>query len=388
MKHQNPLLKTLPKADLHVHLDGSLRLKTLIELAQSSRVKLPSYTESGLLDLVFKPTFHSLDDYLTCFKYPVQLFKNKENIERCSYELACDNLAEGVYYLEVRFAPELHISQNCSLEDAIASAARGLEKAAHEHNQSPEVCAGQRPPFIYGIIVCAMRHFAPNGDNSLAHLHNAALDLTKRAIACRDNQGLPIVGLDVVGREVGWNAQIFKGAYDCAHQNLLQTTTHAGEALGAKSIFDAVAYLCPDRIGHALHLFNTNQTDCPDCIQSKKFTEQLADFIGKIELPIEVCISSNFQTNPTLKSLEDHVVTTLLKRDMPFVLCTDNRLVSHTTVTHEYEILLNHHPLEPAALKKIIISGFHYGFYAGTLAEKQAFIRQIDAFYDSVIAKA
>ncbi len=383
--YSNALLKKLPKADLHVHLDGSVRLKTLVELAQSSGVELPSYTESGLLELVFKPTFNDLADYLSCFRYTLHIFKHKENIERCAYELALDNLAENVYYLEVRFAPELHTSPSCSIEDAIQATNNGLARAAREHNLTPEVLSGEKPPFVYGIIVCAMRFF-PHESNSKTHLHKAALDLAKRAIACRDKLGLPIAGFDVVGREKGWNAQTFEDAYNYAHQNLLQTTAHAGEELGSASILDAVKYLCPDRIGHALHLFHQSKDDCDDCEHSTAFMERIASFIGKMGIPIEVCISSNFQTNPTLKSLNDHVVTELIMRDMPFILCTDNRLISHTSVTQEYEILLHHHLLEPAAIKKLVLQGFHHSFFLGTLAQKKLFLERIENFYDKIVS--
>ena len=99
-------LKELPKTDLHVHLDGSIRLNTLVDLAQEYNVVLPSYSEDGLRELVFKDRYDSLGDYLTGFAYSCAVMQSEVALERCGYELAVDNQEEGVRYLEVRFAPQ------------------------------------------------------------------------------------------------------------------------------------------------------------------------------------------------------------------------------------------------------------------------------------------
>jgi len=103
-------IQEIPKTDLHVHLDGSLRIPTLIELAKEQRFKLPSYTEEGLISQVFTPHYNSLEEYLRGFAYTTGVMQNTESLERVAYELAKDNWIEGVIYLEVRFAPQLHMS--------------------------------------------------------------------------------------------------------------------------------------------------------------------------------------------------------------------------------------------------------------------------------------
>src|SRR5438034_11217983 len=154
-------LRRIPKTDLHLHLDGSLRIPTLIELAKSRNVKLPSYTEEGLRELVFKDNYESLPDYLKGFALTCAVMQDAENLERIAFELAEDNLAEGVRYIEVRYAPQLHISDRLDMEEVVRSVCRGLERAQKRHNQTKAVRSGDDVPFHFGIIVCALRFLVP-----------------------------------------------------------------------------------------------------------------------------------------------------------------------------------------------------------------------------------
>ena len=152
-------LEKIPKTDLHLHLDGSLRLSTLIELAKTAKVPLPSETEAGLQELVFKEKYRDLPDYLRGFGLTCSVLQNPENLERVAYELALDNIAENVRYIEVRYAPQLHVRPGFTVEEVIESVNRGLARAQQEHNRSSAVREGGDIPFHYGIITCAMRFF-------------------------------------------------------------------------------------------------------------------------------------------------------------------------------------------------------------------------------------
>ena len=112
-------LEELPKTDLHVHLDGSLRIETVIELAKENGVDLPSHTAEGLRELVFKPTYTSLIDYLNGFVYTCAVLQTAEALDRAAYELAWDNINEGVRYIEVRFAPHLHMHDGLDFDSEI-----------------------------------------------------------------------------------------------------------------------------------------------------------------------------------------------------------------------------------------------------------------------------
>ncbi len=161
-------IEAIPKTDLHLHLDGSLRIATLIDLARQSGVTLPSMTSEGLLETVFKDQYADLGEYLVGFAYTCAVLRSKEALERVAFELAQDNLAEGVRYLEVRFAPQLLADDGFSMEDTIQAVTDGLERAKRAHNTSQPVRSGLDLPCEFGIIVCAMRRF----DKAMgAHYH-------------------------------------------------------------------------------------------------------------------------------------------------------------------------------------------------------------------------
>lgn len=160
-RYTEAFLKAMPKADLHLHLDGSLRPAGLIEMAQRSGIELPSYTVEGLYDQVFKESYNNLGEYLNGFQYTCAVLRDMENLEQAAYELAMDNLAEGVIYIEVRFAPQLMMDpgRGIDFDRVMHTTNAGLKRAKDEYNSQPDVRNGDKPPFDYGIINCAMRMF-------------------------------------------------------------------------------------------------------------------------------------------------------------------------------------------------------------------------------------
>ena len=155
-RYPQEFIRAIPKTDLHVHLDGSLRLPTLIELARERSVTLPSTTEAGLRELVFKDSYADLNEYLKGFTWTLKVLQDPEGLERTAFELGQDNWAEGVRYVEVRFAPQLHMSPAFNFESVMRSVDKGLRRAREEANKS---LGPGEPPFDYGIIVCALRFF-------------------------------------------------------------------------------------------------------------------------------------------------------------------------------------------------------------------------------------
>ena len=267
----------LPKTDLHVHLDGSLRIPTLIEIARESRVELPSYTESGLRENVYKERYTSLGDYLKGFRYTVAVMQSAEALERIAAELAEDNQAEGVRYLEVRFAPQLHVRPGLDAIQVLAAVDRGLRRARDAYNRRPGIAAGREPPFEYGIICCALRMFGAGFSchyDTLLAAHPftrlkdvyamASLDAARAAVLARDSLGLQVVGFDLAGEEAGYPAGAHKEAFEYAHKHFLKRTVHAGEAYGPESIFQAITDLHADRIGHGTYLLEADQIRDPE----------------------------------------------------------------------------------------------------------------------------
>ncbi|MGE0492553.1 MAG: adenosine deaminase [Vulcanimicrobiota bacterium] len=391
------LIRALPKTDLHLHLDGSLREQTLIELARERGVSLPSDTVEGLNELVFRPHYANLAEYLHGFQYTCAVLQDAEALERAAYELAWDNINEGVRYIEVRFAPQLHTHRGFSLKEVLQAVNRGLARAQSEHQNSPAVRENDEPPFYYGIIVCAMRFFTAAFSSWFAHLIDlfqyanqeqvfglASLELARAAVRIRDEEGIPIVGFDLAGREDGYPASDHQRAYDFAHRSFMQKTVHAGEAYGPESIFQALTDLHADRIGHGYHLFSPELCG-PDIQDGDAYIRRLVSYIAARRITIEVCITSNLQTMPFLKSAKEHAFGKMLEEKLSASLCTDNRLVSHTTVSREIEIAVEAFDMNLHQLRQTLIYGFKRSFFPGPYVQRRAYVRQIIDYYDRLI---
>jgi adenosine deaminase len=394
MHTKDDFLRAIPKTDLHLHLDGSLRLSTLIELAKDKKIELPSWTESGLRETVFKEKYNSLDEYLQGFDYTTAVMNDEESMERVSYELAWDNFNEGVRYIEIRLAPQLHIRDGFSFEDIMRSIDRGLKKAQGEINAR---IAMDEPEFDYGIIVCAMRFC--NGNFSEYYkkffdMHKystagetiklASLELVKAAVLLRDTSDVRIVGFDIAGSERGYPASNHMDSYAYAHKNFMHKTVHAGEAYGPESIFTAITKCHADRIGHGLFLFREDLIRDESITDKKRYIENLANYIADRRITIEVCLTSNMQTNPDIKNIKDHSLGKMLDQRLSISFCTDNRLVSHTSVCGELRLALDNFDISDSKLKDIIVYGFKRSFYYGSYSDKRKYVRKCINYYDKV----
>lgn len=392
---QPDLVRALPKSDLHCHLDGSLRLTTLIELAQARGVKLPSYTPEGLMELVFKESYRDLPDYLHGFAYTCGVLRDEEALERVSYELAQDCLAEGTLYLEVRFAPQLLTHADLSVEQVLRAVDRGLNRARAEHEATPGVKSGEVPPFRYGIIACAMRMFSKGFGPYYADLlrildrsptpevyGTASMTLARQVVDLRNRLGLPIVGFDLAGAEAGHPASDHIQAYQYVHRHFMKKTVHAGEAYGPESIFQAITKLNADRIGHGTRLFEFENVE--DAEDPRRYVQQLAEYIADRRIVLEVCVTSNMQTMPHLRRVEDHPIARMVKERLSVTICTDNRLISRTDSTTELLKVANAFHFNPAELRNIVLHGFKRSFFAGSYLEKRAYVRKVIDYYDKV----
>ena len=388
-------IRAIPKSDLHVHLDGSLRLSTLIELAQTHAVELPSYEEAGLRELIFKNRYANLAEYLRGFAYTCAVLRDAESIERVAYELAEDNIAEGVRYIEVRFAPQLHVRDELQMKDVVGAVAAGLARGAAAHNSSPAVQQGQDLTFEFGIIACAMRSINENMSpyyKRLFHLlpgtpHKelctlASMEMARMAVELRDKHGLPIVGFDLAGEEAGYPAAYHTQAYQFAHSHFLRKTVHAGEAYGPESIFQAITECYTNRIGHGTFIFSDDMIKDPAITDKGAFIAALADYVASQRITIEVCLTSNLQTVPEFETINDHPICRMIEDSLSVCICTDNRLVSNTTVSHELAIVAESLCLLPAQFKNLVVAGFKGSFFAGGYNQKRAYVRQMMSIYE------
>jgi len=391
------IIARLPKSDLHLHLDGSIRLTTLIELAKQEGVELPSYTVEGLRKTVFKDSYANLEDYLRGFACSCAVMQSPENLERVAFELAADCQAEGVRYIEVRFAPQLHVGVNMDMVAVFHAVNRGLERARREFNSRPGVVDRSEPHFDYGIIACAMRFFNADfsshyGDFLSVHPYTsldrvfgmASLELAGAAAFAKDEEGLPVVGVDLAGPEMGYPPIHHREAYMRATRSFLRKTVHAGEAYGPESIFQAITELHADRIGHGTSLLNPEAIRNRGIVDREKYVRNLVQFIADRRITIEVCLTSNLQTDPTITRLEDHPFGEMLKNKLSVALCTDNRTISNTTSTDEMYKAAKAFGLGLKELKTLVIYGFKRSFYPGRYAEKRKYVRKCMEYFERI----
>jgi adenosine deaminase len=300
------LIRRLPKTDLHVHLDGSLRLTTLIDIARQRRVALPAETEDGLRQQVFRERYRDLAEYLEGFQYAVAVLQDKESLERAAFELAEDCQAEGVRYLEVRFAPQLHVQPAFTMPDVVRAVDRGLRRAADAFNRRPEIASGEEPRFAAGIILCALRFFLPQFSSGYRQFFEAmpeapprevyaaaSMEVARAAARLSRDEGLLVVGVDLAGKEKGYPAEDHRQAYQVAHGAFLGKTVHAGEDYGPESIFQAITDLHADRIGHGTWLFDHTKVHDPKITDKKRYVEELAQYVADKRVTVEVCLTSS-----------------------------------------------------------------------------------------------
>ena len=338
------LLLRLPKTDLHCHLDGSLRLDTVIDLARQQGAKLPTFDRGELHRmLVAGDQVTSLDDYLRAFDITLSVLQVEDALERAAYELAEDAWRENVRYLEVRYSPLLHIRQGLRPAQVVEAVLRGLRMAKRE--------LGIR----YGVILCAIRTLGPESSLRIAEL----------CIAFK-NRG--VVGFDLAGSEVGNPAKVHKHAFQLVVDNNINCTAHAGESFGPDSVHQAIHKCGAHRIGHGTRLVESGD---------------LLNYVNDHRIPLEVCPSSNVQTHAAT-GWDTHPVDFFVDYGLRVTINTDNRLMSDTTVTKELLLCHQHYGWSLQTIKEIIISGFKSAFMpyrekADLLAEIS---RELAAFED------
>lgn len=398
----------LPKADLHVHLDGSMRLGTVVELAKTlplpplplhPKLKQSDWTEEMFDTEVFKPAYSSLVEYLTGFVYTIGCMRSEENLTRVAYEFAKDCQADNVLYVEPRFAPQLLASDSLSIRQILLAVQKGMDMAKREYNNKASGLM-----FDYGIIVCGMRAFDPNNSEYYAQLCRvmpsvpykrraglASLILAQEAVVARDEDGVPVVALDVAGAEAGFPCDDHVDAYRFAHKNFMHSTVHAGEAYGPESIYQAITDLYATRIGHGYHLYHCNSIQDPSIADREKYTRNLIDFITRSNRTVEVCLTSNLQTLEDLakSGLQTHSLANMLRDEINVVLCTDNTLMSKTTLSREFQLATENFAgmRQLESFRRVVLNGFKQAFCPGATSAKAEHVAQASRLLEQVLRK-
>src|ERR1043165_1348903 len=278
------LIQRLPKTDLHCHLDGCVRLDTILELARKHSVRLPTFDRGELRSrLVAGEQVASLEDYLRAFDITLSVMQTEEGLERSAYELAEDAWRENVRYLEVRYSPLLHTRTGLRPAQVVEAVLRGLRHAKRE--------LGIR----YGLILCAIRSLGPESSLRIAEL----------CVAFK-NRG--VVGFDLAGSEVNNPAKVHRQAFQLVIDNNINCTAHAGESFGPDSVHQAIHKCGAHRIGHGTRLVESGD---------------LLNYVNDHRIALEVCPSSNVQTG-AVSTLERHPLRFYYDYGIRVTINTDN----------------------------------------------------------------
>jgi adenosine deaminase len=324
-------IRSLPKVELHDHLDGGLRPATAIELAAECGLCLHTQDPEELGAWFRRGADRaSLSLYLEGFSTTTAVMQSAAALERVARESVEDLAAEGVVYAEIRFAPILHTERGLDLETVVSSVLKGLE-------------AGKATTGMgYGLIICALR----NMDARLS------LEAAELAVAFRDRG---VVGFDLAGDEHGHPPKRHLEAFQFIRNRNFNITIHAGEAFGPESIWQAIQICGAQRIGHGTRLIEDMDTD------GRLKPGSLASYVRDRRIPLECCLSSNVQTGAAA-SIDKHPFRVFYRDNFRVCLCSDNRLMSGTNLTHEMGLAVERFGLRLADLEKITINAMKSAF--------------------------
>ena len=286
--------RSLPKLELHCHLDGCVRLQTAGEIALATGVPLPS----SLCEALIAPEVClDLADYIRRIDFALELLQRPEDLFRVAEELVESWAAENVIYGEARFAPQLHGKRGMSLQEALDSVHSGL-------------ASGQKKFGVrFGLIVCCVRHQPAETSLQVARL--AANNMDK------------VCALDLAGDELRFGAANHRAAFQLAEEAGLHRTVHAGEAAGAASVREALDLLHAERLGHGVRV---------------EEPPQLLEELRQRGTPLDMCPKSNLQTR-AVASLASHPAPRLLRQGLRVTISTDARTTSDSSVSGEFESL-------------------------------------------------
>jgi adenosine deaminase len=314
-------LRRLPKAELHVHLDGSLRPATMLELGQAAGVRMPADDPARLRSHMRVDDARNLEDYLARFDLTIALLQTPEAIERVAYEMCEDAARDGIWYLEVRYCPMLSCQRGLTLDDVITAEWQGLQRGERDFGITAR------------IICCSLRHYDPV----------LSLEIARHAVSARH---LGVVGFDLAGGEAGRLPGRHAAAFDAAAEGGLGITVHAGEAAGAESISEAIFRCHANRIGHGTRLWEN---------------PVLQDYVRDRRICVEANITSNIQTR-AVPDAASHPVRRYVREGLNVTLGTDNWLMSDVSLSGEYQLAQTALNFSREEITRMLLNGFESAF--------------------------
>jgi adenosine deaminase len=331
-------IRRMPKVELHVHLDGSLRWETVVELARDVRPEAGLPETADLRHAVVPEGKRPLEDYLAAFGFTVPLLQTPAALERAAYELCADAAAENVIYLEVRFAPLLHTRLELKPRDVVAAVLAGMHRAEQEFSIES------------GLILTALKQ------ESTEH----SIETVQLAAQFRRDG---VVGVDLAGPERMFPPLKHRKALEFAHDAGLHVTIHAGEGCCPEQIKEALD-LGAERIGHGVYLFQVPRTERR---------------VAELRVPLEICPTSNLQVSGFMASYADHPLQRYVDLGIPVTINTDNRLMSQVDLSHEFDVIAKAFKLKREAIHALTSNAVQAAFQP---EERKARLQtRVDAFF-------
>jgi adenosine deaminase len=310
----------LPKAELHQHLDGSVRPDTAVELAADIGMALSA--EEARARMVGPERCEDQAELLTFFDLPIALLQSAEALERVTAELVDDLAADGIRYAEIRWAPRLHLERGLSVADVIEAVANGIARRA--------ATLGPRMPLI-ALVVTAMRSHPPAANVELARVAGEF--------------GAPVVGFDLAGPEAAYPAPPHALAFVTAREGGLALTAHAGEVAGPERVREVLEFGVR-RVAHGV-------TAAGDA--------DLVALLRARDITLDLCPTSNVQAG-IVDRLAEHPVAMLHRAGVSVTISTDDRTVTGTTLTRELERCIDALDLSADEVAAIALNAFEQGF--------------------------
>ena len=329
--------RAFPKSLLHDHLDGGLRVATVIELAGQIGWSLPDTDPDGLQAwFTAGAAAHDLMQYLATFEHTIAVMQTEEHLERVAYEAAVDLAADGVVYAEIRFAPELHEQQGVPLDAIVRAVTAGFRRGEHE------AAADGRSIWV-GAILCAMR------------TEHRSLEIAQLVDRLRGNDD-KVLAFDLAGAETGFPPSLHSEALAFARQRHLNVTIHASEPPDLDLIDDALVHGA-HRIGHGVRL----QADMT--IEHGEITSmgELARYVLDHQVPLEVAPTCHVQIG-AVPDLASHPVGPMLRAGFDVSINTDNRLMSDVTPSSELLAVAQTFDLAHDEVRRLVTNGIMAGF--------------------------
>jgi len=314
--------KSIPLAELHRHLDGAIRLETILELADQHGIELPAHDVEGLAPYVHvDENAPGLMAFIARFKYPVEVLVDADACRRVAYENVEDASNEGLDYVELRFSPWFMAERHgLDAQEVMEACIDGIQ-------------AGQRDTGVKANTI---------GILSRTYGVESCYRELDAILACKND----VIAVDLAGDEAGFPPQLFMGHFKKVRDAGLHVTIHAGEADGPHGVWSAIRDLGAERIGHGFRSIED---------------PALVEYLAEQGIGLESCPTSNLHIS-AVESYAAHPIRQLAERGVKFCLNTDDPGISNINIAHEYEVAAPAVGLSPAQIQQAQVDALDMAF--------------------------